>query len=66
MIRKLIMDANVGKDSNRMLDVAWGAGQIASPAAQSGVKVSGADITSNFIEQAQTARQGRRCGSPVR
>lgn len=36
----------------RMLDVACGAGQIAIPAARAGVKVTGIDIASNLIEQA--------------
>ena len=35
-----------------MLDVACGAGQIAIPAARAGVKVTGIDIASNLIEQA--------------
>jgi 2-polyprenyl-3-methyl-5-hydroxy-6-metoxy-1,4-benzoquinol methylase len=38
----------------RMLDVACGAGQIAVPAARAGVRVTGVDIASNLIEQAQT------------
>ena len=38
----------------RMLDVACGAGQIAIPAARAGVRVTGVDIASNLIEQAQT------------
>ena len=37
----------------RMLDVACGAGQIAIPAARSGVDVTGVDIASNLIEQAR-------------
>jgi SAM-dependent methyltransferase len=37
----------------RMLDVACGAGQIALPAARAGVKVTGIDIASNLIDQAQ-------------
>lgn len=37
----------------RMLDVACGAGQIAIPAARAGVRVTGVDIASNLIEQAQ-------------
>lgn len=37
----------------RMLDVACGAGQIAIPAARAGVKVTGIDIASNLIQQAQ-------------
>ncbi len=37
----------------RMLDVACGAGQIAIPAARSGVRVTGIDIASNLIEQAR-------------
>lgn len=35
-----------------MLDVACGAGQIAIPAARAGIKVTGIDIASNLIEQA--------------
>jgi SAM-dependent methyltransferase len=38
----------------RMLDVACGAGQIAVPAAQAGVQVTGVDIASNLIKQAKT------------
>jgi SAM-dependent methyltransferase len=38
----------------RMLDVACGAGQIAIPAARAGARVTGIDIASNLIEQAQT------------
>ena len=37
----------------RMLDVACGAGQIAIPAARAGALVTGVDIASNLIEQAQ-------------
>lgn len=37
----------------RMLDVACGAGQIAIPAARSGVQVTGIDIASNLVEQAR-------------
>lgn len=37
----------------RMLDVACGAGQIAIPAARTGVRVTGIDIASNLIEQAR-------------
>jgi 2-polyprenyl-3-methyl-5-hydroxy-6-metoxy-1,4-benzoquinol methylase len=37
----------------RMLDVACGAGQIAIPAARTGVHVTGIDIASNLIEQAR-------------
>ncbi len=37
----------------RMLDVACGAGQIAIPAARAGAQVTGVDIASNLIEQAQ-------------
>lgn len=36
-----------------MLDVACGAGQIAIPAARAGVRVTGIDIASNLIQQAQ-------------
>ena len=38
----------------KMLDVACGAGQIAIPAARAGVRVTGIDIASNSIEQAQS------------
>ncbi|HJV76033.1 MAG TPA: class I SAM-dependent methyltransferase, partial [Noviherbaspirillum sp.] len=38
----------------RMLDVGCGAGQIAIPASRAGVRVTGVDIASNSIEQAQT------------
>jgi 2-polyprenyl-3-methyl-5-hydroxy-6-metoxy-1,4-benzoquinol methylase len=38
----------------RMLDVACGAGQIAIPAARTGVKVKGIDIAANLIEQARS------------
>jgi SAM-dependent methyltransferase len=37
----------------RMLDVACGAGQIALPAARAGARVTGIDIASNLIDQAQ-------------
>jgi SAM-dependent methyltransferase len=37
----------------RMLDVACGAGQIAIPAARSGINVVGIDIATNLIEQAR-------------
>lgn len=37
----------------RMLDVACGAGQIAIPAARTGVHVTGIDIASNLIQQAR-------------
>lgn len=37
----------------RMLDVACGAGQISIPAARAGARVTGIDIASNLIEQAQ-------------
>lgn len=37
----------------RMLDVACGAGQIAIPAARSGVHVTGIDIATNLIQQAR-------------
>ncbi|QYF94923.1 methyltransferase domain-containing protein [Massilia sp. PAMC28688] len=37
----------------RMLDVGCGAGQIAIPAAQAGVDVTGVDIASNLIEHAR-------------
>jgi SAM-dependent methyltransferase len=37
----------------RMLDVACGAGQIAIPAARSGVQVTGVDIAANLIDQAR-------------
>lgn len=36
-----------------LLDVACGAGQIAIPAAQSGIRVTGVDIATNLIEQAR-------------
>jgi 2-polyprenyl-3-methyl-5-hydroxy-6-metoxy-1,4-benzoquinol methylase len=39
--------------NTRMLDVGCGAGQIAIPAARSGVDVTGVDIASNLIEQAR-------------
>ena len=39
--------------SSRMLDVACGAGQIAIPAARSGINVVGIDIATNLIEQAR-------------
>jgi SAM-dependent methyltransferase len=38
----------------RMLDVACGAGQIAIPAARAGAQVTGVDIATNLIEQAQS------------
>ena len=38
---------------SRMLDVACGAGQVAIPAARSGVNVVGIDIATNLIEQAR-------------
>jgi SAM-dependent methyltransferase len=38
---------------SRMLDVACGAGQIAIPAARSGINVVGIDIATNLIEQAR-------------
>ena len=38
---------------SQMLDVGCGAGQIAIPAAQVGVKVTGVDIATNLIEQAR-------------
>ncbi len=37
----------------RMLDVGCGAGQIAIPAARSGVHVTGVDIAANLVEQAR-------------
>lgn len=37
----------------KLLDVACGAGQIAIPAARTGVQVTGIDIASNLIEQAR-------------
>jgi SAM-dependent methyltransferase len=37
----------------QMLDVACGAGQVAIPAARAGAEVTGIDIASNLIEQAQ-------------
>lgn len=37
----------------RILDVAWGASQIAIPAARAGAKVTGIDIAANLIEQAR-------------
>lgn len=40
-----------------MLDVGCGAGQTAIPAAKNGVKVTGVDIASNLIEQAQSRAQ---------
>ncbi len=42
----------------RMLDVACGAGQIAIPAAQAGVHVTGVDIATNSIEQARAQAEG--------
>jgi SAM-dependent methyltransferase len=42
----------------RMLDVACGAGQIAIPAARSGVRVTGVDIAANLIEQARARAEG--------
>ncbi len=44
----------------RMLDVACGAGQIAIPAARAGACVTGIDIASNWIEQAQRSRPWQR------
>lgn len=41
----------------RMLDVGCGAGQIAIPAARAGAEVSGIDIASNLITQAQARAQ---------
>ncbi|HEY0721192.1 MAG TPA: class I SAM-dependent methyltransferase [Gammaproteobacteria bacterium] len=41
----------------RMLDVACGAGQLAIPAARTGVKVTGVDIATNWIEQARARAQ---------
>ncbi len=38
---------------SRMLDVACGAGQVAIPAARSGINVVGIDIATNLIEQAR-------------
>ncbi|WP_043764558.1 class I SAM-dependent methyltransferase [Algiphilus aromaticivorans] len=38
----------------RMLDVACGAGQISVPAARAGAKVTGVDIATNLVEQAQS------------
>lgn len=38
---------------SRLLDVACGAGQLAIPAARTGVKVTGVDIATNLIEQAR-------------
>lgn len=37
----------------QMLDVACGAGQIAIPAAQAGVNVTGVDLATNLVEQAR-------------
>jgi SAM-dependent methyltransferase len=48
----------------RMLDVACGAGQIAIPAARAGAIVTGVDIASNLIEQAQA--RARAQGVDVR
>ena len=39
--------------ATRMLDVACGAGQIAVPAARSGVRVTGVDLAANLVEQAR-------------
>jgi ubiquinone/menaquinone biosynthesis C-methylase UbiE len=39
---------------SQLLDVGCGAGQIAIPAARSGVKVTGVDIATNSLEQART------------
>jgi ubiquinone/menaquinone biosynthesis C-methylase UbiE len=39
---------------SKLLDVGCGAGQIAIPAARSGVKVTGVDIATNSLEQART------------
>ena len=39
---------------SKMLDVGCGAGQIAIPAAKSGVQVTGVDIATNLIEQARS------------
>src|SRR5829696_5704998 len=41
----------------RLLDVACGAGQIAIPAARAGARVTGVDIATNLIEQAQARAQ---------
>lgn len=48
----------------RMLDVGCGAGQIAIPAARAGAQVTGIDLASNLIEQAQVRAQAE--GVPVR
>ncbi len=45
------------KPGEKMLDVGCGAGQTAIPAAKNGVKVTGVDIASNLIEQAQARAQ---------
>ena len=48
----------------RVLDVACGAGQLALPAARVGAAVTGVDIASNLIEQAQSRAQA--AGLPIR
>ena len=48
----------------RVLDVACGAGQLALPAARAGAEVTGVDIASNLIAQAQARAQAE--GLPIR
>lgn len=48
----------------RVLDVACGAGQLSLPAARVGAAVTGVDIASNLIEQAQSRAQA--AGLPIR
>src|SRR5688572_18923063 len=42
------------RPGSQLLDVGCGAGQIAIPAARSGVNVTGVDIATNSLEQART------------
>lgn len=49
---------------DRVLDVACGAGQLAIPAARAGASVTGVDIATNLIEQAQARAEAE--GLPVR
>lgn len=48
----------------RVLDVACGAGQLSLPAARTGASVTGIDIATNLIEQAQARAQAE--GLPIR
>jgi len=50
----------------RILDVAWGASQIAIPAARAGAKVTGIDIAANLIEQARARARTEKCTGSVR